>query len=217
MTIFSTLRLGAACAFALAATATVAADFNFNTAPFAGVDVSAPTRQVIGNELFIGNFSSATDRFVFDSGAFGVGSLSFFNGVAADLPAAGFNVIVLADNDNDFNPATPFNAGTAANLIASRIDQAGPGFFIYTNQGLGMNRLVFSSDLSVATGDLKIVARLTQPTGLDAIAAKADFGAQNFALAPVPEPETYALMLSGLLAVGWAARRKRATDEPATS
>ena len=60
----------------------------------------------------------------------------------------------------------------------------------------------------MATADLKILARLTQPTGADATLAKNDFTGQNFALAPVPEPETWALMLAGLIGVGWAARRK---------
>ena len=198
-----------------AATSAAAADFNFNSAPFAGVDVSAPTGQIVGNELFINNFSPAGDRFVFDAGVFGVGSLSFFNGTAATLPASGFNVIVLQDNDNDNNLATAFGAGTAANLIAARINQAGAGFFIYTNQGLGVNRLDYSTNLDDPTADLKILARLTQSTGADAITAKADFGSQNFALAPVPEPETYAFMLSGLLTLGWVARRKRRATSPA--
>ena len=215
MTRFSAFRLAAACAVAFAATSAAAADFNFNSAPFAGVDVSAPTGQIVGNELFINNFSPAGDRFVFDAGVFGVGSLSFFNGTAATLPASGFNVIVLQDNDNDNNLATAFGAGTAANLIAARINQAGAGFFIYTNQGLGVNRLVYSTNLDDPTADLKILARLTQSTGADAITAKADFGSQNFALAPVPEPETYAFMLSGLLTLGWVARRKRRATSPA--
>ena len=213
MTRFSAFRLAAACAVVFAATSAAAADFNFNSAPFAGVDVSAPTRQIVGNELFINNFSPAGDRFVFDAGVFGVGSLSFFNGTAATLPASGFNVIVLQDNDN--NLATAFGAGTAVNLIAARINQAGAGFFIYTNQGLGVNRRVYSTNLDDPTADLKILARLTQPTAADAITAKADFGSQNFALAPVPEPETYALMLSGLLTLGWVARRKRRATLPA--
>lgn len=76
-----------------------------------------------------------------------------------------------------------------------------------------MNRLVYSTNLDDPTADLKILARLTQPTGADAIAAKANFGSQNCAL--VPEPETYALMLSGLLTVGWVARRKKQTARPA--
>ena len=161
MTRFSAFRLAAACAVVFAATSAAAADFNFNSAPFAGVDVSAPTRQIVGNELFINNFSPAGDRFVFDAGVFGVGSLSFFNGTAATLPASGFNVNVLQDNDNDNNLATAFGAGTAANLIAARINQAGAGFFIYTNQGLGVNRLVYSTNLDDPTADLKILARLT--------------------------------------------------------
>lgn len=35
-------------------------------------------------------------------------------------------------------------------------------------------------------------------------------GAFNFGVAPVPEPETYALMLAGLGAIGFVARRRRA-------
>ena len=37
-------------------------------------------------------------------------------------------------------------------------------------------------------------------------------GSVNFT-APVPEPETYALMLAGLSVVGWAARRRRSTAD----
>ena len=104
---------------------------------------------------------------------------------------------------------------TGVQTCALPIYQAGAGFFIYTNQGLGVNRLVYSTNLDDPTADLKILARLTQPTGADAITAKADFGSQNFALAPVPEPETYAFMLSGLLTLGWVARRKRRATLPA--
>ena len=35
-------------------------------------------------------------------------------------------------------------------------------------------------------------------------------GNLNFQMAPIPEPETYALMLAGLGAIGWAARRRNA-------
>ena len=69
-----------------------------------------------------------------------------------------------------------------------------------------MNRLVYSNDLDDPTADLKILARLTFPTGPDAIAAKADFGVQNFALSTVPEPGSLALMLGGLLALRRVAR-----------
>ena len=155
MNTLSRFRLAAACALALAVTATTAtaADVLFSTAPFIAPDSSPSTRQIVGNELFINNFSPANDRFVFDTTAFGLGALSFFNGKVADLPSSGFNVIVLRDNDNDGNPATPFGAGNAANLIAAKIDHAGAGFFIYTNSVLGMNRLVYSNDLDDPTAD----------------------------------------------------------------
>lgn len=61
-------------------------------------------------------------------------------------------------------------------------------------------------------------------TGVDAYNASGQAVAANFTtgsgtmLAPVPEPETYALMLAGLGVVGWAARRKpTACAEPATA
>jgi len=36
------------------------------------------------------------------------------------------------------------------------------------------------------------------------------FETANYSITPIPEPETYALMLAGLGAVGWIARRRRA-------
>ncbi len=49
----------------------------------------------------------------------------------------------------------------------------------------------------------------------DPVALTASYGGMiNFstAVAPVPEPETYGLMLAGLASVGFAARRRRAND-----
>lgn len=186
-----------------------AATFAFNTEPFAGTTaLTDPGRQVIGNELFIPDFNLAADVFAFDAAAFGVESLSFQNSLAADLPSSGVNVFVVRDIDNDNNPATPFNAGSAAGLIAAQIDTPTPGFFVYHNSGLGLNRLVFSTDLSETTSDLKIVARLTNPTGADAIALMPSISAANFQLVPEPNgailAATACLALTGRRRSSWA-------------
>jgi hypothetical protein len=191
---------------AILSTVSQAATVTFNTDPFAGTTaLTTPGRQVIGNELFIPTFDLATDVFAFNPTVFNVGnSISFANDIAANLPASGANVIVLQTTDNDDDPTTGFGAGTAANLIANQVTASGAGFFIYMNSGLNLRRLVFSTDLSDPTADLKILARLEQPTGADAIATLPNFAASNFAIAAVntdiPEPSSFALLSLGLAA-----------------
>jgi len=148
------------------------------------VDPNPGVRQAITTEEdFLGDFNTAKDSIGFDAAAFDLGGpLSFFSGFAADLPAGGADVIVLRDADNDGNPATVFNAGAAATLIAAGVDTPGAGFFVYFNSALGVNRLVYSNDLSDATADLQIIARFTDTTGQAAIDALADYSAANFTL-----------------------------------
>jgi hypothetical protein len=169
-----------------------AATFRFDTDPFAGTAaLVTPGRQVVGNEVFIDTFSVANDLFSFEPTVFGVANqVAFSSGLAASLPTGGLNTIVLQDSDNDNNPTTAFNAGTAANLIADRIDLSGAGFFVYFNSSLTVNRLVYSTDLSSSSADLKILARLTNPTGQGAIGTLPTFTTNNFEISAVPEPPT---------------------------
>jgi hypothetical protein len=183
-----------------------AADFVFDADPFEGsTALTTPGRQVVGGEPFI-SFDTSSDRFVFDPVFFAVGdTLSFANDVVANLAPSGLNVIVLETLDNDSNPGTAFGAGNAANLLAGQITSDGAGFFIYYNSGLDLPRLVYSTNLSDPTADLKILARMTNLTGDPA--SLSSFTAQNFGvLAPVPEPTTWAMILVGFGLVGGAQR-----------
>lgn len=189
-----------------------ATSFRFDTDPFAGsTALTTPGRQVVGGEAFI-TFSIATDIFSLESTVFGVSdSVLFANDVASNLPTSGVNIVVLQSFDNDANPATPFAAGNAANLIAAQITSPGPGFFIYFNQGLDLPRLVYSTDLNDNTADLKILFRLTNLTGDGGRLAIPTFTAANFDITTVPEPATLLLITTagGFLAGRRAWRRKR--------
>lgn len=180
----------------------------FNQPPFDGsTALTTLGRQVVGNELFVTTFDVTMDAFLFDPAAFGVTNLSFFGGLASALPSSGFNMIVLLDTDNDGNPATPFNAGSAANLIADRITVDGAGFFVYFNSSLNLNRLVFSTNLNDNTADLKILARIESPTGAGAIAALPTFTESNFET--VPEPSTPQLLGGATLFLAAVQRLRR--------
>jgi hypothetical protein len=190
-----------------------ATTFRFDTDPFAGTNVLAtPGRQIVGGEDFI-SFSIPTDTFSLESTTFGVGnSVNFVNATAPGLPTSGVNVVVLQTFDDDANPLTPFGAGNAANLIANQIATPGPGFFIYFNQGLDLPRLVFSTDLSDNSADLKVLARMLNLTGQSGRDAVPTFTAANFAIATAaPEPSSFWAILAVSIAGGgcFIARRKR--------
>jgi len=199
-------------AFSSAANATT---FRFDTDPFAGTTVlNTPGRQIVGGEDFI-NFSTGSDVFSLESTVFGVeNTVNFVNAPAANLPTGGVNVVVLESFDDDNNPLTPFGAGNAATLIANEITTSGAGFFVYFNQGLDLPRLVFSSDLSSSTADLKILARMLNLTGQTGRDTLPSFTAGNFEITTadsttVPEPSNGFIILSGLGACWYFQKRKR--------
>lgn len=135
-----------------------------------------------GTEDTIEDFTFADDRFGIAASDFEIaGDLAFVNALAEDLPNEGVNVVVLQNSDDDNNPDTVFNARSAAGLIAEQIHTDGAGLFVYFNSGLGVNRLVSSSNLNDADADLNILARLDNFQGQDAIAALENFSAENFA------------------------------------
>jgi len=185
-----------------------AASISFSTDPFAGsAALTTPGRQVVGSEVF--TTFNITDVFAFDPVVFGISSIQFANDVVGNLPTSGVNGVVLRTFDNDGDPGTPFGAGNAANLIAEQLTSSGAGLFMYFNSGLDLPRLVFSTDLSDNTSDLKVLARFTNLSGQVGKDAFPTITAANFA---VPEPSsTLAVMMSagGLLAARSVFRRRR--------
>ena len=182
-----------------------AATISFGTDPFAGsTALTTPGRQIVGGELFTA-FDIGADDFLFNTFVFGIDQILFANDLAGNLPTSGVNVVVLQSLDNDGDPGTPFGAGNAASLIADQITDPGPGFFIYFNSGLNLPRLVFSTDLSESTSDLKILARLTDFSGQPGVLPT--FTEANFSVTQVPEPATLLLMTTG--GALWVSRRLR--------
>jgi uncharacterized surface protein with fasciclin (FAS1) repeats len=164
--------------------------FQFSGDPFDGADVSADGRQIVGNEDTIEDFEFGSDVYAINAPDFGINDDVRFQAVDANADGAtipaGTNVVVLLNSDNDADPETPFLAGTAANQIAELTEADGAGFFVYWNSNLGVNRLVYSTNLNDANADLKIVARQSDLEGQDAIDALASFSADNFEFDNLP-------------------------------
>lgn len=197
----------AATVFVTLAGSASAADTLFNSDPFAGSSARPEdgVRTIVSNkQLNLPAFDVSNDRFVFYPSAFSLSSgLSFANGLSGSLPTSGVNLIVIQDT------GTSFNAGQAANAIANAVTADGAGFFVYHNVLLGMNRLVYSTNLNVNTADLAVLARIEAPFGTEALQALSGFSANNFALtSAVPEPASLALLLMGLGVVAVRAQRR---------
>jgi hypothetical protein len=209
-----------------------------------------------------GKFDPAGDTFSIKSADFGVTApLSFQSGVFGDpgLSAANLahpvddpyaiasdvNVIVIQNRDNDdidgsfpANWNASWNARTSLQAIAANTTGDRPGFFLYWNEGLGVNRLFATDNLNNPLGSLSLLfaiqsATLTgvpgdfdlnlsngDPTRVDLfpeangnLLSLADYSAGNFEFsdqtAPIPVPAAFPLLSSVLLGVGlWSRSRK---------
>ncbi len=122
------------------------------------------------------SFDVATDQFLLDVNTFAInGPLEFANAVGGDPGLTGTaldnsstfastaNFIVLRNFDNNDTNGFPanwdnsHNARRALEQIANNTNGDRPGFFIYWNEALGVNRLAYTSNLNDGAAALQIL------------------------------------------------------------
>ena len=99
-----------------------------------------------------------------------------------------------------------YNAGDGGGGVDSRFRTEGEYFY---TPGWQLERLSIDQSLSGHDFTLSLLAADCQPTGHTGYAYIDGFGSY---VPPVPEPETYAMMLAGLGMMGWMARRKKSAQ-----
>lgn len=150
--------------------------FRYNTDPFDGkAPVAAAGAKIAGVNApdTITNFDVGKDVFQLSVDALGLKGFSFADGAVKDLEGNA-NVLVL---QGQFA-----NAGAAAQAIAdNQALTADAGVFVYHNSTLGINRLVYSSDLGDG-GSFSVLANLTNQGGDAGAALLPNYTANNFSV-----------------------------------
>ena len=139
----------------------------------------------------------------------------------ADIPAGGvFGGNFLAAGPTSGAPATLTFTGTGVGYVSFLWGSPDTYNILTVTSTGGVSQTFTASSLNfaVTNGDQSF-SQYVQFTGLagskitslkfDNVPAQNAFESANYSITPVPEPETYALLLAGLGAVGFVARRRR--------
>ena len=190
------------------------------------------------------SFDVNNDRWLLDLDDFPVsGPLTFANDVGGNPGlvntalddintfASNDNIIVLQNFDNNDTDGFPanwdnsFNARRALEAIANNTNGDRPGFYVYWNERLGVNRLVYTDNLNDGAAVIQVLFAINSTnltSNLDDLQADPtfrpeananfntldSFTAGNFT--SVPEPGTMSLLAFGLLGmITVHARRRR--------
>ena len=150
--------------------------FLYNIDPFRGkAPVTAPGTKIgiVNAPDTITDFDVTRDTFQLSVKSLGLKSFSFEDGTSKQFVGSA-NMLVLQDQFP--------NAVAAAQAIADNKNvTAEAGVFIYHNTTLGINRLVFSSDLHNG-GSISVLANLTNQGGNAGVALLPNYTAQNFSI-----------------------------------
>ena len=146
---------------------------------------------------------------------------SFATTLAPLTPSASFsNTVTGAFTDTwTFNLATPAAVAASVTNVEVSFASMSAGGIIGLQAWLNGMEL-FGPNSSVSTGGVTVATQVraggaTLPAGMYSLmvsgtgitGSNASYGG-NIVAIPVPEPETYAMMLAGLVAVGFLARRR---------
>ncbi len=137
---------------------------------------------------------------------------------SGDWLAVGPNDIVSSSATLTLDASATLGVGSVSFLWGSPdayndlwIGTVGGGVYEFNSLTLGLAGMTFNGE-----GESARYVTFTTDDPLDGIVSLSfgstsnAFEASNFSVTPVPEPETYALMLAGLGVVGFMARRRRA-------
>lgn len=127
-----------------------------------------------------------------------------------------FGATVTGEGDfSDTFTFTPPISGLSSSTIISNL--LGTIGITFTSVSINGNPFVLTNTAGVSSGVSGLV-NLTAPLVLSVLGNSTGPLATysgNFAIAAIPEPETYAMMLAGLGLVGFMARRRRKTESEA--